>query len=112
MRRSRLCVSAMRSTWVNPASRKPSSRIAARIGLSSTIAILRPESRCSPEDNAPWPDESDPLPAAAEFLVPVDIPLPELRPYRPSVSFKQDPFQPDSLEKPRLRGKVNERLLP
>src|SRR5258706_11541556 len=34
----------MRTTWVNPASRRPSSRIAERTGLSSTITILREDS--------------------------------------------------------------------
>jgi hypothetical protein len=49
--------------------------MAARTGLSSTMAIFSAESRCSPDDNAPWFDGSDPLPAAAKFLILVDIPL-------------------------------------
>jgi hypothetical protein len=49
--------------------------MAARTGLSSTMAIFSAESRCSPDDNTPWFDGSDPLPAAAKFLIPVGIPL-------------------------------------
>src|ERR1700710_1309975 len=40
MRASRLCISRIWVTPVKPASRSPSSRIAARIGLSSTMTIL------------------------------------------------------------------------
>src|SRR6267142_6000919 len=40
MRASKLCISLMWTTPVKPASRSPSSRIAARIGLSSTMTIL------------------------------------------------------------------------
>jgi hypothetical protein len=49
--------------------------MAERIGLSSTIAIFKAESLCSPDDNAPWLDGSDPLRVAAKFRVPADIPL-------------------------------------
>src|SRR4249920_3179099 len=48
--------------------------MAARTGLSSTIAIFRAESRCSPDVTAPWLDGSDPLPACAKFPFPADIP--------------------------------------
>src|SRR5262249_38972414 len=55
MRASRLVVFSMRTTWMNPASRRPSSRIAERTGDSSTITILRdasigtsPVSSCVP----------------------------------------------------------------
>src|SRR6267154_1106231 len=44
MRASRLCISLIWTTPVKPASRKPSSRIAARIGLSSTMTILGDDS--------------------------------------------------------------------
>src|SRR5438045_1083960 len=44
MRASRLFISPTCSTAVNPASRRPSSRIAARIGFSSTIAIFGDDS--------------------------------------------------------------------
>src|ERR1700750_2367511 len=40
MRASRLCISLICTTPVKPASRSPSSRIAARIGLSSTMTIF------------------------------------------------------------------------
>src|ERR1700760_1173375 len=40
MRASRLCISLIWTTPVKPASRSPASRIAARIGLSSTMTIL------------------------------------------------------------------------
>jgi Bacterial regulatory proteins, tetR family len=40
----RLCISLICTTPVNPASRNPSSRIAARIGLSSTMTILGDDS--------------------------------------------------------------------
>src|SRR5947199_6368010 len=44
MRLSRLFISSMRTTSVKPASRNPSSRIAARIGLSSTMTIFGDDS--------------------------------------------------------------------
>src|SRR4030088_668595 len=44
MRASRLCISLMWVTPVKPASRNPSSRIAARIGLSSTMTIFGEDS--------------------------------------------------------------------
>src|SRR5215203_1689251 len=44
MRAKRLCISWICTTPVKPASRNPSSRIAARIGLSSTITIFGDDS--------------------------------------------------------------------
>src|SRR3984885_14042884 len=44
IRASRLCISLIWTTPVKPASRNPSSRIAARIGLSSTMTILGDDS--------------------------------------------------------------------
>src|SRR4029450_743027 len=44
MRASRLFISPTCATALNPASRRPSSRIAARIGFSSTMAILGDDS--------------------------------------------------------------------
>src|ERR1700692_48846 len=44
MRAKRLCISLIWTTPVKPASRNPSSRIAARIGLSSTMTILGDDS--------------------------------------------------------------------
>src|SRR6266702_2870110 len=44
MRASRLCISLICTTPVKPASRNPSSRIAARIGLSSTMTIFGDDS--------------------------------------------------------------------
>jgi hypothetical protein len=48
--------------------------MAARIGLSSTMAIFSAGSRCSP-DNAPRPDGSEPFRVAAKFRILADIPL-------------------------------------
>src|SRR5712672_2673813 len=44
MRASKFCISLIWTTPVKPASRNPSSRIAARIGLSSTMTILGDDS--------------------------------------------------------------------
>src|SRR5215203_7228377 len=44
MRAKRLCISWICTTPVKPASRNPSSRIAARIGLSSTMTIFGDDS--------------------------------------------------------------------
>src|SRR5215470_3637533 len=44
MRASRLCISLICTTPVKPASRSPSSRMAARIGLSSTMTIFGDDS--------------------------------------------------------------------
>src|SRR5215204_5230269 len=44
IRANRLCISRICTTPVKPASRSPSSRIAARIGLSSTITIFGDDS--------------------------------------------------------------------
>src|SRR6476620_5798140 len=48
--------------------------MAARTGLSSTIAIFRAESRCSPDVATPWLEGPKPLPACAKFPIPTDIP--------------------------------------
>jgi hypothetical protein len=68
------------------------------------MAIFSAESRCSPDDNAPWFDGSDPLPAAVKFFVSVGIPLAWAAHHLSA--FKQDPFHPDAPKMPRHpRGK-------
>ncbi len=88
----------MRSTWVKPASRRPSSKMAARIGLSSTMAIFSVESRCAPGDGAPWPEESEPFRVSAnssDLAGTSDSRAAESTAIPSCILLMQDPFQPN-----------------